>query len=172
MTIRIQKCTLEELGPLQDISVETFYETFQSQNTPENMKAYLDRAFSLEQLGKELTHPSSEFHLIYSHDEIAGYLKINTDEAQSEKMGGDSLEIERIYIRSPFHKLGLGKQLLHKALDLAVERQKKKVWLGVWEKNENALAFYGKMGFVQTGTHQFVMGDEEQTDYLMTLTLP
>ncbi|WP_039790739.1 GNAT family acetyltransferase, partial [Paenibacillus riograndensis] len=40
--------------------------------------------------------------------------------------------------------------------------------LGVWEKNENAIAFYKKMGFVQTGSHSFYMGDEEQIDIIMT----
>ncbi len=52
-----------------------------------------------------------------------------------------------------------------------MENDKKKVWLGVWEKNENAIAFYNKMGFVRTGTHSFIMGDEEQKDYIMTKTL-
>jgi len=54
---------------------------------------------------------------------------------------------------------------------MATTNKKKKIWLGVWEKNENALAFYNKMGFVQTGTHFFYMGDEEQTDIIMMKTL-
>ena len=52
-----------------------------------------------------------------------------------------------------------------------MERNKEKIWLGVWEKNENAIAFYKKMGFVQTGAHSFYMGDEEQMDFIMTKTL-
>ncbi|MNL75746.1 Protease synthase and sporulation negative regulatory protein PAI 1 [compost metagenome] len=54
---------------------------------------------------------------------------------------------------------------------MAMEHSKKKIWLGVWEKNENAIAFYNKMGFVQTGVHSFYMGDEEQMDIIMTKTL-
>ena len=61
--------------------------------------------------------------------------------------------------------------MLNKAMEIAMERNKRKVWLGVWEKNENALAFYKKMGFVQTGAHSFYMGDEEQMDFIMTKTL-
>ncbi|MEC0789915.1 GNAT family N-acetyltransferase, partial [Bacillus haynesii] len=56
-------------------------------------------------------------------------------------------------------KHGLGKYLFNKAVEIAKERNKKKIWLGVWEKNENAIAFYKKMGFVQTGAHSFYMGD-------------
>lgn len=77
----------------------------------------------------------------------------------------------RIYIKNSFQKHGLGKHLLNKAIEIALERNKKNIWLGVWEKNENAIDFYKKMGFVQTGAHSFYMGDEEQTDLIMAKTL-
>nr|WP_263326931.1 GNAT family N-acetyltransferase [Neobacillus sp. Marseille-Q6967] len=171
MTINIKKCTLEDSCKLQEISYETFNETFKDQNSPENMSAYLERAFNLKQLEKELSNISSQFFFVYFNNEVAGYLKVNTNDAQSEEMGDESLEIERIYIKSKFQKHGLGKYLLNKAMEIAMERNKKKIWLGVWEKNENAIAFYKKMGFVQTGAHSFYMGDEEQLDFIMTKTL-
>lgn len=171
MTIKIKKCTPEDSRKLQEISYETFNETFKDQNSPENMKAYLDRAFNLQQLNEELLNTSSQFFFIYIDNEIGGYLKVNTHDAQSEDMGDESLEIERIYIRKLFQKHGLGIRLLNKAIEIAIERNKKKIWLGVWEKNENAIAFYKKMGFVQSGTHTFHMGDEKQIDFLMTKSL-
>ncbi|MGO4900608.1 GNAT family N-acetyltransferase [Bacillus sp. GM2] len=171
MTVKIKKCTLEDLIKLQEMSYETFNETFKDQNSPENMKAYLEKAFHLKQLEKELANSASQFFFVYCNNEAAGYLKVNTDEAQTEKMGDESLEIERIYIKNEFQKHGLGKYLFNKALEIAKELNKKKIWLGVWEKNENAIAFYKKMGFVQTGAHSFYMGDEEQTDFIMTKTL-
>ncbi|MDI7742484.1 GNAT family N-acetyltransferase [Lysinibacillus fusiformis] len=167
----IKKCTLEDLQTLQEISIETFYEAFKDQNSPENMQAYLEKAFNLEQLEKELANKFSQFLFVYFNNEAAGYLKINTNEAQSEPMGEEALEVERIYLKPNYQKHGLGKALLNKAIDIATELNKKKIWLGVWEKNENAIAFYKRMGFVQTGTHAFIMGDEEQTDYIMTKTL-
>ncbi|CEG28786.1 GNAT family N-acetyltransferase [Bacillus sp. B-jedd] len=171
MTLQIKKCTLKNLQSLQDISYETFEETFGHQNSLENMKAYLERAFNLEQLEKELNNSSSEFFFAYYNEELVGYLKVNINDAQTEEMGGNALEIERIYIRSKYQKHGLGKNLLNRAIEMAREHDKKKVWLGVWEKNENAIAFYQKMGFVQTGVHSFFMGDEEQFDFIMTKNL-
>jgi ribosomal protein S18 acetylase RimI-like enzyme len=131
----------------------------------------LKRAFNLIQLEKELSNSSSQFFFVYFNDEAAGYLKVNTDNAHSEEMGDESLEIERIYLRNKFQKHGLGRYLLKKAMEIAMERNNKKIWLGVWGKNENAIAFYKKMGFVQTGAHSFYMGDEEQMDLIMTKTL-
>jgi diamine N-acetyltransferase len=171
MTTTIKKCTLSDLHTLQEISYETFNDTFKDQNSPENMVAYLERAFNLQQLEKELSNSSSQFFFVYFQNEVAGYLKVNTDNAQSEEMGEESLEIERIYIKTKFQKHGLGKYLFNKAVEMAMDSNKKKIWLGVWEKNENAIAFYKKMGFVQTGTHSFHMGDEEQIDFIMTKTL-
>jgi ribosomal protein S18 acetylase RimI-like enzyme len=171
MTVHIKKCTLEDLDLLQEISVETFTETFKDQNSPENMNAYLKKAFNLEQLAKELSNLSMEFYFIYTNAEIAGYLKVNTQNAQTEVMGNDALEIERIYIRKNHHKQGLGKYLVNIAIERAIELEEQKIWLGVWEENESAITFYKKMDFVQTGAHSFFMGDEEQIDIIMTKTL-
>ena len=158
MTINIKKCTLEDSRELQEISHETFNETFKDQNSPENMNAYLERAFNLKQLEKELSNPSSQFFFVYFNNEVAGYLKVNTDDAQSEEMGDESLEIERIYIRNKFQKHGLGKYLLNKAMEIAMECNKKKIWLGVWEKNENAIAFYKKNGVCSNWSPLFLYG--------------
>ncbi|UPK41621.1 GNAT family N-acetyltransferase [Paenibacillus pabuli] len=171
MTVEIKACSREDLQKLQEISIETFNDTFKDQNSHDNMKAYLERAFNAKQLETELSNSCSDIFFVYYNDELAGYLKLNRDGAQSEKMSDASLEIERIYIRNKFQKHGLGKDLLNKAVETALEYKKKEIWLGVWEKNDNAIAFYRKMGFVQTGSHSFYMGDEEQIDFIMVKTL-
>ncbi|AOV06386.1 GNAT family N-acetyltransferase [Sporosarcina ureilytica] len=150
MVISIKQCSQSDLYKLQEISYETFDETFREQNSPENMNAYLEKAFNLNQLENELSTPHSQFFFIYVNSDIAGYLKVNTNDAQSEDMGNASLEIERIYIKKQFQGLGLGKQLFNQAIEIALEQNKQSVWLGVWEKNEHAIAFYEKVGFVQT----------------------
>lgn len=171
MSINIKQCNNGDLRKLQEISYETFNETFKDQNSPEIMNAYLEKAFNVKQLEKELSNIFSRFFFVYFNNEVAGYLKVNSHDAQSENMGEDSLEIERIYVRAKFQKLGLGKYLINKAIEIAVEQGKNKIWLGVWEKNENAIAFYKKIGFVQAGTHSFYMGDEEQIDFIMIKSL-
>ncbi|WP_339278158.1 GNAT family N-acetyltransferase [Paenibacillus sp. FSL W8-0426] len=171
MTIQWTKANLNDVQLLQELSIQTFNETFKDQNSPENMKAYLDKAFNLKQLEKEMANDSSDFYFIYFNEQLAGYMKMNTNDAQTENMGNDSLEVERIYIKRDFQKHGLGKYLLNQAIEIARKQDKRKIWLGVWEKNENAIAFYEKMGFIQTGAHAFYMGDEEQTDLIMTKNL-
>ncbi|WP_079526859.1 GNAT family N-acetyltransferase [Solibacillus isronensis] len=168
MNIQLIQCTIENLETLQTISRDTFYETFHEQNSEESMTTYLNTAFSAVKLTAELENKHSLFKLLYVNEELAGYLKVNIDEAQSEQLGPDALEVERIYILSRFQKLGLGKVLINEAIKLANEMNKNKIWLGVWEKNMNAIAFYEKAGFEKTGSHSFFMGEEEQIDFIMT----
>ncbi|NGM83682.1 GNAT family N-acetyltransferase [Paenibacillus sp. 7124] len=171
MTITMKKCTIEDLRMLQEISYETFNDTFGDLNTSENMKSYLERAFNLEKLEQELSNASSFFFFIYSNEELAGYFKVNVNDAQSENIADEALEIERIYISRKFQGQGLGKRLIHKGIEIAKEQNKQQVWLGVWEKNEGAIQFYKGMGFVEHGAHSFYMGDEKQTDFIMVKTL-
>jgi len=171
MNINIKRCSFLDSQILQEVGYQTFNETFKDSNSVENMNVYLEKAFNIEQVEIELTNTSSQFYFISIDEIVAGYLKVNINDAQSEEMGDESLEIERIYVKKEFQKHGLGKNLLNKAIEIASELNKNKIWLGVWEKNENAIAFYKKMGFNQTGTHSFYMGDEEQIDFIMTKTL-
>src|SRR5690625_4109647 len=171
MSVVINECTLEDIKILQKISYNTFHGAFSHMNSEKNMKSYLENAFSIKRLEKEISNPSSKFYFIYCNEELAGYLKVNVNEAQTEEMGKEALEIERIYIKQEFQKNGLGRHLLNKGLEIAKALDKKKIWLGVWENNVGAICFYNKMGFLKTGTHSFYMGDEQQTDYIMMKTI-
>ena len=44
------------------------------------------------------------------------------------------------------------------------------MWLDVcvWEHNEPARGFHQAMGFKRTGEHTFTLGDNIQTDWIMT----
>ena len=46
------------------------------------------------------------------------------------------------------------------------------LWLGVWERNPRAQAFYRTCGFAVVGTHTFVVGSDPQTDHVMARPLP
>ncbi|ELK48504.1 GNAT family N-acetyltransferase [Halobacillus sp. BAB-2008] len=171
MDIHIKACGQEQAHTLLSIGKETFYDTFAAQNTEKNMNDYLAQAYTIERMEAELAEDDSFFYCMFVDGVLAGYLKVNIGDSQSEPMGEEALEVERIYIRKAFHRQGLGRRLLTYALDLAGRWDKSEVWLGVWEKNEPALVFYERLGFRRIGEHSFYMGEDEQTDYLMAKTL-
>ncbi len=167
MEITLRRCGPDDLPALCDISRSTYYETFARANTPENMKAYLEQAYSEDKLRRELADGHSEFYFAYVDGELAGYLKVNECPAQSDIQDPESLEVERLYVAGAFQDRGLGGVFMKKAVELAVARKKSYVWLGVWEHNHKAQAFYQKHGFYRIGAHPFVMGDDAQTDLVL-----
>ena len=163
----LRKCTTEDFGVLRELSIRTYYETFAHLNTEEDMDAYLQDAFNVDKLSKELNDSNSAFYFLYYGEKLAGYLKLNEAPSQTDINDNTSLEIERIYVSSEFQGQGLGRYLMEQAIAIATERTKQYAWLGVWEKNEKAIRFYKKNGFYEIGTHSFVMGEDVQTDYIM-----
>jgi hypothetical protein len=169
--IEIKRISSNDVVALQNISSQTFIETFATVNTPENMTSYLTEEFSLEKLSSELINPNIEYYFARIGEEVIGYLKLNIGRAQKELQNENSLEIERIYVSKEYLGKQVGQLLLGKAIAIANDKKLDFVWLGVWEKNQRAIRFYEKNGFVVFDEHLFILGDDKQTDLLMKLKL-
>ncbi len=165
--VRIRKVRFDEIEQLQKISRQTFFETFASGNTAENMRKYLEEGFSIEKLTNEMNDKNAEIYFAELSDKTIGYLKLNFGESQTELKDNKAIEIERIYVLQEFHGKKVGQVLYEKAMQVAKERNANYVWLGVWEENPRAINFYRKNGFVAFDKHLFKLGDDEQTDIMM-----
>ena len=165
MVIRV--AGLSDIHDLQIISRETFSETFADQNSKENLELFLNEAYSIDALTRELLNPDSTFYLLYGDNDLRGYLKVNRRAAQTEYQGEDAIEIERIYVKKQSKGHGYGKALLTKAIELSRTEILPFLWLGVWEKNLSAIRFYEKNGFTPFGEHIFMLGTDLQRDVLM-----
>lgn len=169
--ISIRPASLSDISKLRKIGRRTFEETFSGSNTPENMVRYLDESFSAEKLASELSDPDAAFYFAVSGEEVIGYLKLNFGASQTELNDNRSVEIERIYVLKEFHGQKVGQMLYEKAIHVAREACADYIWLGVWEENPRAIAFYEKNGFKPFDKHIFKLGDDEQTDLMMKLEL-
>ena len=169
--IVIKKASIEDVVKLQIIGRQTFYETFAERNTEENMRKYLDEVFSIDRLTTELNNPESEFYFAVFENQVIGYLKINTGNAQTELQDKSALEIERIYVLKEYQGKKIGQLLYETALQIAVRAKAEYLWLGVWEENHKAKNFYIKNGFIDFDRHIFRLGNEKQTDIMMKLKI-
>lgn len=165
--MKIKKCSLDDILDLQKIYRQTFFETFSEQNSEENMRIFLDKAYSEEKLKSEIEDKESETFLAVENQKILGVLKINTENAETESGLENSLEIQRIYILKESKGLGIGTVFMNLAEKKARELGVSFIWLGVWEKNFPAQKFYTDKGFRKFSEHAFVLGDDVQTDFLM-----
>lgn len=150
------------------MGITTFRDTFAADNSQENMEDYLPHSFSPELVKSQLSEPESVFLLPRVDGTPAAYMQINTGKAQTEQFGDTSMEIERLYVLSDFKRQGLGTLLINQAFKRARNQSLSKIWLGVWEHNEPAQRFYQAISFKQTGEHTFILGEDLQTDWIMT----
>ena len=169
--LKISPLRITEIESLRPLAIKYFLDSYAHLNTRENMQDYLDKAFSLAQLSAEFQSPNSQFYTAKYKQQIIGYLKVNFAAAQTDLNEETSLEVERIYVAAAFQGKKVGKALMNKAKEIALDSDLDYLWLGVWQKNPSAIAFYEKIGFVAFGTHTFVFGDEAQTDSLMKYIL-
>lgn len=165
--IKITGASPEDIQTLLTLGRETFYETFAESNTEEDMQKYLTDNFTEEKFHAELNNPDSLFYIAWEGHTAIGYVKVNEGNAQTELRDTDTLEIERIYVMNAWQGKKVGQLLYDKAVEIAREKGKSAIWLGVWEENPRAIRFYEKNGFVAFGKHTFMLGNDEQTDIMM-----
>ncbi len=171
MHVVIRQADGNDLELIQHFGTKTFRDSFEKFNTPENMKLYLEKSFSTEQIRNELSEPGTEFHLAFIGQQIVGYTKMRLNKKIEGLEVDAALEIERIYVDREFHGKQVGKLLLDKCIQIARSNGMKAVCMGVWEHNPRAAAFYRKWGFEKFSTHVFMLGDDAQNDWLMAKKL-
>lgn len=163
----IRYASAEDAQVIAALSRETFYNTFSSQNTAEDMEKFMSEQFSTERLVAQVGAPGNIFLLAYVDDQLAGYVRMLEGFPPADLQDLPTIEIARIYAVQDAIGKGVGKALMQRCIDIATERKKRSIWLGVWEKNERAIAFYAKWGFEKFGEHDFVLGNDVQRDWMM-----
>lgn len=171
MEVVIKQVSLSELPVLLTLGKATFTQTFSEHNSPEDMEKYLSENFNITKLTSEFNHPNSTFYFAQVLGQNAGFSKLNTGAAQTEKLGEEAFELERIYVDQIFLGKKVGQALLDHAIATAKQGNHQFIWLGVWEENHRAINFYQKNGFEVFDKHIFKLGNDEQTDLLMKLIL-
>lgn len=166
MPIIIRRAAISDAKQIAEFSRTSFYESFSDQNTEENMEKFMLK-FSVESLVAEVSIPENVFYLALEADQIAGYIKLCYAPNPEIYNHDQAVEISRIYVDKSRIGQGIGNKLMAHGLETARESGIKMAWLGVWEHNLSALAFYKKWGFERFGEHIFMLGDDPQTDWLL-----
>jgi len=156
---------------IADLSRKTFYDSFAPFNTKENMDKFMAEQFSREALMQELGMAGNIFLIALLDNTAVGYVRMRKSENPPELGNVPAIEIARIYVEQTVIGKGVGAKLLKQCIEIARARNEKIVWLGVWEHNPRAIAFYSKWGFEKFGSHDFMLGDDRQTDWYMKKNL-
>ncbi len=167
--LTIRTATRDDAQRLSEFARRTFHETFAAQNTPEDMAAYLSYAFSDARQLAEI-EDGNTITLLAEDDTLVGYAQLGARMPPLCVPDRNALEVVRFYVDRAWHGREIAHQLMLAVEDAAAARAHA-VWLGVWEHNRRAIAFYQKCGFADVGSHEFLLGSDRQTDRIMWRTL-
>lgn len=167
--IKVRLAQSEDAEILSKIGWQSFNEAFADhpKNHPDDMKIYMDEAFSVETISKDLQESNTFYLIAELENETAGYAKIKFDTREDCVSGDKPVELCRLYALDKFIGKGVGKTLMTEILRLAGEKNCDTIWLGVWEFNYRAQEFYKKFGFDKCGEHVFLLGTDPQIDWVL-----
>jgi len=169
--LTIRRGTLADVDLLSEFGASTFSDTFAADNTPEDLAEYLATSFNVAQQTAELEDPACTFLIAEVDGQAAGYAMLHDGEPEKGVEGANPIELVRLYVSRDWLGRGIGEQLMRACVDEARQAGHETLWLGVWERNARAQAFYRKWNFRTVGEHMFQLGSDLQRDLLMERTL-
>jgi diamine N-acetyltransferase len=169
--LRIRRATDDDAARVAEFAQRTFVETFAADNTAENMAAHVAKAFGREIQLREMQDPKMVTLLAELDSTLAGFAQVRRGPTPSCVDGDGPVELLRFYVDRPFHGRGVAQSLMSAVDEAAHALGGRTLWLGVWERNPRAIAFYTKCGFVDIGQQTFMVGTDEQTDRVMARPL-
>ena len=169
--IKIKPAADSDAETLAELGRQTFIETFAKDNSEADMQLFLAETFSQDKQLEEIKDSARVIEIAWFGDQAAGYLHLKKNSVHPTVSGVNPIEISRLYVDSRWHGKGVGASLMDRCISVARAGGFKTLWLGVWENNFRAQAFYKKYGFTAVGQHIFRLGKDEQVDLIMVLAL-
>jgi GNAT superfamily N-acetyltransferase len=169
--LRIRRARQSDAARLAEFAARTFTDTFGPHNRPEDMVIFLASAFSAERQAREITDPAYATLLAEIDGSLAGYAQLRLSTPPNCVTGASPIELLRFYVDAPWKGRGVAQRLMAEVREAAKKLGAQTLWLGVWERNPRAQAFYLKSGYRDVGAHDFVLGTDTQTDRIMVTDL-
>ena len=154
---------------LASFAASAFSDSFAADNSAEDMSSYMADAFGESIQREELSDPRHVVFFAEQHGEVVGYAMLRAGPAPvpASVADADAIEIARLYTVQRLIGTGIGATLMRRCIAAAAERGKRTIWLGVWEHNARAIAFYQRWAFIDVGSQLFTLGRDRQTDRVM-----
>lgn len=164
MPLRLREATVADAAALAVLGEQTFRETFQAFNARADLEPFLERTYGEAIQRAELADRANTCFLAEVAGQLVGYATLRPGMPEPCVTGERPLELARIYVLREWHGQGVSVALMESCLAEARAQGACTLWLGVWEQNHRAQAFYRKFGFTDVGWHLFHIGQEPQHD--------
>ena len=171
MPLTVRRGAASDAGALAGFAERTFRDAFAADNHPGNLEQYVSRVYGPDQQTRELRDPRIVTLLLEDAGILAGYAQLRRGSPPACVVGPVPLELWRFYVDRSWRGTGAAQVLMAAVDETAIGQGAGTLWLGVWERNARAQAFYRKCGFVDVGSQPFMLGQDQQTDRVMAREL-
>ena len=165
--VAIRRGSVADAAELAAFAAKCFEETYSADNNPDDLRAHLDNSYGLAQQTAELADPLVLTILARSNGELVAYAQVRRNTPPLCVTHAAPVELHRFYVDQRAHGSGLASDLMEAVLQAARELQGRHIWLGVWERNPRAIAFYKKEKFVDVGSTFCMVGPDKQSDRVL-----
>lgn len=149
------------------LAEETFRDTFGKMNTVEDMDFHCRTSYGELIQAAEISNAELVTLVGEEGDNLIAFAQLRWPEAPRCVSAKTPGEIQRLYVVKSWHGKGIAQDLMAACLEEMKNRGSDVVWLGVWERNPRAIAFYQKFGFAEVGDHIFSLGADSQRDIIL-----
>jgi GNAT superfamily N-acetyltransferase len=163
----IRRANVDDARLLTELGARLFEQAFGDVNEPENLRAFLDAAFSADAQAAEVRDPERVTFIAERDGEAIGYATLRRGRRADGVVGERPVELQRIYVDKSWHGRGVGDALMTRSIEQAQAWGCDVLWLGVWQENPRAIAFYSRTGFSKVGEQTFMVGRDPQRDFVM-----
>ena len=158
---------MTDAAELADFAARTFEETFSADNDPSDLQAHLTTNYGLEQQAAELADPRVITILARSNNALVAFAQVRKSTPPTCVTHNAPVELHRFYVDRRLHGSGLAQRLMAAVHEAAHEFGGSHIWLGVWERNPRAIAYYKKADFIDVGSTIYCVGPDRQTDRVL-----
>jgi ribosomal protein S18 acetylase RimI-like enzyme len=169
--VTLRRAVPADAPSLAVLAERTFRDTFGPRNSPENLDQHCEKFFGTDIQQREIEDRGLVTTLAEAEDKLIGFSQLRLAHSHASVVAEHPAELNRIYVVGEWHGRGVARDLLQNALDTASGAGCDCLWLGVWEHNAKAMAFYRKFGFEIVGSQAFMLGNDRQRDLVMAVRL-
>lgn len=165
--LSLRRAGPEEAEAFALVGAATFLESFADALPGQPLIEHCVREHSAARYADLLSAPDAAAWLVETETGApVGYALACAPDLPLANLGPTDWELKRIYLFSQRQRGGLGRRILEAVLGEAHDRARRRIVLGVYEKNAAAIAFYRRTGFVEAGRRAFMVGQLKCEDLI------
>jgi ribosomal protein S18 acetylase RimI-like enzyme len=167
----IRRALPADAAALAELAERSFRDAFATMNAASDMDLHCLRHYGEPIQAREIGEAGRVTLVAEDGGALSAFAQLRWGASPACVTGEAPGEIQRFYLARDFHGSGLAAALMQACFETLYAGGARTAWLGVWERNARAIAFYRRLGFLEQGEQRFLLGTDLQRDLVLARPL-